>query len=474
MQMNFNFIAGQWQSADSNLEIVVNNPATGEIIGKIPNCGENETTRAIEAAANALSNWQIIGAFERAKYLLNIKSKIEENIDELAMLLTKENGKSITEAKGELQYGADYFLVYAEEAKRMHGEILTSSPGTKVEVQKVAVGVVAMITPWNFPMAMLARKMSAALAAGCTVIAKPDHQTPYSALALAKICEEVGLPMGVFNVVTGEPAAIAKTLMDSKIVKKMSFTGSTAVGKLLIEQSAKTVKKLSLELGGNAPFIVFEDADLEKAVSGAMASKYRNAGQTCVCTNRFLVHESIADKFEELLKEKVKSLKVGNGLEKGVQVGPLINQKAKDKVLRLIDDARKNGAIIEEFGDLQLDTGCFVKPTVISAKNMNLDIFNEEIFGPVAVVYRFKSEQEAIEMANNTEYGLASYFYSEDPARIERVKAGLEYGMIGVNSGRVSSPYAPFGGLKESGYGKEGGAHGLREYFVEKMSFQLY
>lgn len=464
------FINGQFVSNDSNPKVDVLNPATLELVERVESASKEDVLKAIESASAAFRDWKNIGGLARAEYLKKIGARIVETADEYAKILSLENGKSLAEAKGEILYGAAYFEVYAGEAQRIHGEILSSAPGMKIEVTKEPVGVVGAITPWNFPQAMLARKMAAALAAGCTLVAKPDIQTPFSSLLLGKVCEDVGLPKGVVNILTGDPVVIGKTMMDSSDIKKISFTGSTRVGKLLIEQSASSVKKLSLELGGNAPFIVFDDADLDKAVAGAMASKYRNAGQTCVCTNRFLVHESVMEAFMKKFAEKLKAFKVGSASDPESKIGPLINKQAKAKVESLIEDAEASGAKITTVGELPNLPGNFVLPTLVEAPNTEVKVFSEEIFGPVSVFYPFKTEEEAIELANSTEYGLASYFFSESLSRIERVRSQLDYGMLGINCGRVSSPWAPFGGVKESGFGREGGHSGIKEYQYEKMS----
>lgn len=466
------FINGQWIKPEKENWISVINPANLTEVGRVHSADTLEVDLAIEAAKVALEAWKNIGGLARAEYLKLIGRRIVELADEYAVILSQENGKSLSEAKGEILYGASYFELYAGEAQRIHGEILSSSPGSKIEVTREAIGVVAAITPWNFPQAMLARKMAAALAAGCCMVAKPDHQTPFSALLLADICQEVGLPNGVFNILTGEPDVIGEHLMKSSVVRKLSFTGSTRVGKILIEQSARNVKKLSLELGGNAPFIVFEDADLDNAVEAAMASKYRNSGQTCVCTNRFFVHESIMAEFKRKLKENLKTLKLGEGIDSETTMGPLINSNAKKKIEDLLQDASEKGAEITNVGDLPKLAGHFMSPKIVDRVSTEAKIFSEEIFGPVSVLYNFSDESEVIDLANSTEYGLAAYFFTKSISRIESVRSKLDFGMIGVNCGRVSSAWAPFGGVKESGYGKEGGRAGILEYQTEKMSMQ--
>jgi succinate-semialdehyde dehydrogenase/glutarate-semialdehyde dehydrogenase len=466
------FIGGSWCVPEARETEEVLNPATLEKIGEFVCANDEDVHLAIEQAHKALEAWRNIGGHERAKYLRKIESLIKERVDEYAKILVQENGKSLAEAKGEILYGASYFDVYAGEAQRIKGEHYSISPDVEVRLTPEPIGVVAAITPWNFPQAMLARKMAAALAAGCTMVAKPDSQTPYSALLLAEICKDAGLPAGVFNIVTGDAPKIGKILMSSPVVKKMSFTGSTRVGKILAEQSAETLKKLSLELGGNAPFIVFEDADLEAAVEGAMASKYRNSGQTCVCTNRFFVHKSVSEKFVSLFAKKLESLKMGNGLEKDTRIGPLINNAACEKIEELMEDAKSKGASITDVKLTTEEKGYFMSPKILSSVSKDSRIFSEEIFGPVSAVYEFSTEEEVIKLANETNYGLASYFFTKDAKRIHRVRDALAYGMVGVNHGRVSSAWAPFGGVKESGYGKEGGSQGLKEYQVEKMSME--
>ena len=466
------FIDGKWLQPEGRKTEAVINPATLDTIGEVLCVEEKDVEKAIQSAQKALSSWRKIGGHERALYLRKIEKLIKERVDEYAKVLVRENGKSFAEAKGEILYGASYFDVYAGEAQRIKGEHYTISPDVEVRLSPEPIGVVAAITPWNFPQAMLARKMAAALAAGCTMVAKPDNQTPFSALLLAEICKDAGLPSGVFNVVTGDAPKIGKILMSSPTVKKMSFTGSTRVGKILAEQSAENLKKLSLELGGNAPFIVFEDADLEAAVEGAMASKYRNSGQTCVCTNRFFVHKSVSEKFIDLFAKKIEELKMGNGLEKDTKIGPLINKAACEKIEELVKDAKDKGATLTEVNLSTQEKGYFMSPKILKSVTKEARIFSEEIFGPVSAVYEFSTEEEAIKLANSTNYGLASYFFTKDAKRIHRVRDALAYGMVGVNHGRVSSAWAPFGGVKESGYGKEGGAQGLKEYQVEKMSME--
>lgn len=467
------FIAGLWQDGGSDEITEVINPATEEVLAKLSKVSQKDVVSSIEAAEKSFQTWKMTSHSERAEILNKISSLIKERASQYAEVLSLENGKSLAEAKAELLYGAGYFDFYAGQAKQISGRVIEESSEKKLQVVKEPVGVVGMITPWNFPQAMLARKLAAAFAAGCVCIAKPDHQTPLSALLLAKICEEAGIPKGALSVLVGDAEMIGKELMESSVVKKISFTGSTRVGKLLIEQSAKTVKRLSLELGGNAPFIIFESADLDKAVEGALASKYRNSGQTCVCTNRFFVHESLLDSFKNKFSEAIATLKVGSGLEDSVKLGPLINQAAVDKNNRLLEDAKQKGAEVIQMHDLSQKEGFFFPPSLLVSKNKDIDAFQEEIFGPISILYPFTSEEEALKMANSTPYGLASYFYSTDRAQIQRVHDALEFGMVGINSGRISSPLAPFGGIKESGYGREGGEEGIEEYQNLKMSLEL-
>jgi len=463
------FINGQWIGADSGKTFPVTNPATGEIIAEVANCGSAETQRAIEAAAAALPAWRAKTAHQRGRLLRQWHDLIMAKADELGSLMTNEQGKPLAEARGEVRYGASFIEWFAEEGKRAYGDIIPAQQANqRLLVMKEPVGVVAAITPWNFPIAMITRKVAPALAAGCTVVLKPSEETPLSALALAELAQQAGIPDGVLNIITGLNAAeIGQTLTQSPIVRKLSFTGSTAVGKLLLRQCADTVKKVSLELGGNAPFIVFEDADLDAAAEGALASKYRNAGQTCICSNRIFVQESIYDAFLERFTPLVAAQKIGPGAEKGVQIGPLINQKAVGKVQRLLGDALGKGARVLTGGNSA--GGNFFEPTVVADINPGMDIMREEIFGPLAPIIRFSTEAEVVQMANNTEYGLAAYFYGRDVSRIFRVAEALEYGMVGVNTGMISSAVAPFGGVKESGIGREGSFYGLEEFLETKL-----
>lgn len=459
------YLNGQWINSDKKLFFPVKNPFDDSILGQVPKCGAKETRRAIEAAATAFVKWRALTAKQRADFLWRWANLIDENKEDLAILMTLEQGKPIIEARGEIDYGNSFIKWFAEEGRRIYGDvILSNKPNQHLLVIKQPLGVVGAITPWNFPMAMITRKCAPALAAGCTVVLKPGEDTPFSALALAVLAEEAGIPAGVINVITGVPAEIGGELTSNPLVRKISFTGSTAVGKLLMSQSSTTVKKMSLELGGNAPFIVFDDADLDAAVKGAMASKFRNTGQTCVCANRILVQAKVYDAFAEKLLAAVQALKIGNGLDETVQQGPLINEKALVKVEKHIADAVKKGAKILCGGKKHATGKLFFQPTILTDVNKDMLLAREETFGPVAPLFRFDTEEEAIKMANDTEFGLASYFYSRDVHRIWRVCEGLEYGMVGVNEGIVSTEVAPFGGVKESGVGREGSKYGIEEY----------
>ncbi|OJU51656.1 MAG: succinate-semialdehyde dehydrogenase (NADP(+)) [Mesorhizobium sp. 61-13] len=464
-----NLINGEWVQADSGQTIDVINPATGLKIGTVPKAGGAETRRAIEAAEEAFKSFRKTSALERSKLLRKLHDAIMDNQDVLAELLTLEQGKSLTESRGEVGSSAAYVLWFAEEARRTYGDVVPSPwADRRILVTKEPVGVVAAITPWNFPSSMLSRKLGPALAAGCTAVVKPASQTPYSGLAWGALCEEVGFPKGVVNIVTGSAGEIGDELCTNPLVKKITFTGSTEIGKMLIQKSAMTVKKVSMELGGNAPFLVFDDADLDRAVQGAIAAKYRNSGQTCVCTNRFFVQEGIYDKFVEKLAEASKKLKVGSGLDDGVQQGPLIDVKAVEKVEEFIEDAVAKGGKIVSGGKRHALGGSFFEPTVISGAKSNMKFMKDEIFGPIAPVFKFKTEAEAIEQANDTEFGLACYFYTGDLGRAFRVMEGLKYGMVGVNEGIITTPEAPFGGVKESGLGSEGGYQGMTDYLDTK------
>ncbi|MCX8279446.1 NAD-dependent succinate-semialdehyde dehydrogenase [Phyllobacterium sp. 0TCS1.6C] len=464
-----NLIDGAWVAADSGKTIDVINPATGLKIGTIPNSGKAETQRAIDAAAEAFKSWRKTSVLERSKLMRKLHDLILENQDALAELLTMEQGKSLAESKGEVGMSAAYILWYAEEARRMYGDVIPSPwADRRIMITKEPVGVVGAITPWNFPSSMLARKIGPALASGCTVVVKPATQTPYSGLAWGALCEEAGIPKGVVNILTGSATEIGGELTSNPLVRKITFTGSTEIGKILIKQAADTVKKVSMELGGNAPFIVFDDADIDRAVEGAIMAKFRNSGQTCVCTNRFLVQAGIYDRFVEKFAAATDKLKVGDGLESGTQQGPLIDEKAVQKVEEFIDDAKKKGAKIVTGGKRHALGGSFFEPTVIGDAKVDMLFTSEEIFGPVAPVYKFETEQEAIDLANNTQFGLASYFYTQDLGRAFRVSEGLKYGMVGINEGLITTVEAPFGGVKESGLGKEGGHQGIEDYLDTK------
>ena len=466
---NLCLIDGQWLAADDGSRIDVHNPATGEAVGHVPRMGEAETQRAIAAAERAFARWKQQTAEARARLLQRWFELMMENQEDLALIMTSEQGKPLAESRGEIAYAASYVQWFAEEARRIYGSTVPAPWADKrIIVTKEPVGVCAAITPWNFPAAMITRKVAPALAAGCTIIVKPAQQTPLSALAMAELAQRAGIPEGVFSVITGSSRAIGGVLTASMAVRKLTFTGSTEVGRVLAGQCAPTLKKMSLELGGNAPFIVFDDADLDAAVEGAMASKYRNTGQTCVCANRLLVQDGVYDAFMARLKVAVQALKVGNGLEAGVGQGPLIDQAAVDKVEELVADAVKNGAEVVLGGKRHALGGTFYEPTILANATDRMRIAREEVFGPVAPVFRFSTEEEAIRMANDTEYGLAAYFYARDVGRVWRVGEALEYGMVGINSGIISTAVAPFGGVKQSGMGREGGAAGIEEYLGTK------
>jgi succinate-semialdehyde dehydrogenase/glutarate-semialdehyde dehydrogenase len=459
------YIDGQWRDADGGATISVVNPATGRIIGTAPNCGAAETRQAIDAAANAWPAWRARTAKERGAILRKWNDLMLAHIDDLALILTTEQGKPLAEAKGEISIGAAYIEWFAEEARRIYGDVIpTIGNDRRLVVVKEPVGVCAAITPWNFPASMITRKVSPALAAGCTVVIKPAEATPYSAFALAELAHRAGFPPGVLNVITGDAPAIGGEMTSNPTVRKLSFTGSTEVGRLLMQQVAPTIKKISLELGGNAPFIVFDDADLDAAVEGAMISKYRNAGQTCVCANRLFVQDGVYDAFAAKLADKVNGLKVGAGTEAGVTQGPLINREAVEKVEAHVADATAHGASVVTGGKRHALGGNFFQPTVLRDVTADMKIFSEETFGPIAPLIRFKDDAEVVELANRTEFGLASYFYSRDIGRIWRVAEQLEYGMVGVNTGLITTEVAPFGGMKQSGLGREGSKYGIDEY----------
>ena len=463
------FIGGAWCDADDGQTIAVTNPANGETVASVPHMGAAETKRAIDAANAAWPAWRKLPAKERAAILRKWNDLMLENADDLALLMTLEQGKPLAEAKGEVAYAASYFEWFGEEAKRVAGETLASPwPDKRIVVTKEPIGVCAAITPWNFPAAMITRKVAPALAAGCPIVLKPAELTPLSALALAVLAERAGVPKGVFSVVIGDSKAIGGEMTGNPLVRKLSFTGSTAVGRLLMEQCAPTVKKISLELGGNAPFIVFDDADLDAAVEGAIASKFRNAGQTCVCANRLYVQDGVYDEFARKLAVAVGKLKVGDGREEGVTQGPLIEEKAVRKIEQHIEDAQAKGAKLLLGGKRHALGHSFFEPTVLTDVTSSMLVAREETFGPLAPLFRFKTEDEVIAMANDTEFGLASYFYARDIGRVWRVAEAIESGMVGVNTGIISTEIAPFGGVKQSGLGREGSTYGMDDYLVVK------
>ena len=463
------FIDGEWCDANDASTIDVVNPATGERLGTVPHMGKAETQRAIDAANAAWPAWRKKTAKERSAILRTWNDLMLANADDLALIMTAEQGKPLAEAKGEISYAASFIEWFAEEGKRVAGDTLQSPwPDRRIVVTKEPIGVCAAITPWNFPAAMITRKVGPALAAGCPIVVKPAELTPFSALALAVLGERAGLPKGVFSVLTGDSKAIGLEMTSNPIVRKVSFTGSTQVGRILMQQCAPTIKKLSLELGGNAPFIVFDDADVDAAVEGAIASKYRNAGQTCVCANRLYVQDGIYEKFAEKLVAAVSKLKVGNGVEAGVTQGPLIEEKAVVKVEQHIADALSKGARLMMGGKRHELGHSFFQPTVLADVTTSMQVAGEETFGPLAPLFRFKTEDEVIAMANDTEFGLAAYFYSRDIGRVWRVAEALESGMVGVNTGLISNEVAPFGGVKQSGLGREGSVYGMDDYLVIK------
>ena len=463
------YIDGAWVGADGGETIDVNNPATGDILGVVPKLGAAETRRAIEAASAAYPAWRAKTAKERAHILRRLYDLMMANQEDLAVLMTAEQGKPLAESRGEVAYSASFIEWFAEEGKRTYGDVIPQTfADRRIVVIKEPVGVVATITPWNFPSAMITRKVGPALAAGCTVVSKPASQTPYSALALAELAERAGVPKGVFNVITGSAQAIGGEMTSNPTVRKLTFTGSTEVGKTLMEQCARTVKKVSMELGGNAPFIVFDDAQIDAAVTGAMASKYRNTGQTCVSANRILVQEGVYDEFSEKLAAAASKLVVGDGLKGETQQGPLIDENALAKVEDHIGDALAKGARVVTGGKRHALGGTFFEPTVLADVDTQMKIAREETFGPVAPLFRFSTEDEALRLANDTEFGLCSYFYSRDIGRIWRVAEGLETGIVGINEGIISTEVAPFGGMKESGVGREGAHHGIEEYLEVK------
>lgn len=463
------FIDGKWCDADNGRTIAVTDPATGEEIATVPNMGADETARAIASADAALPAWRALTAAARAKILRKLFDLMMENQDALGELLSREQGKPLTEAKGEIAYAASFIEWFAEEGKRAYGDVIPShAADRRIVCLKQPIGVVAAVTPWNFPAAMITRKMGPALAAGCTMVLKPASATPLSALALAVLAEKAGVPAGVFSVVTGSARAIGGELTRNPVVRKISFTGSTEVGRELMRQSADTIKKLSMELGGNAPFLVFDDADVDAAVEGALISKFRNGGQTCVCTNRFYVQDGVYEAFVERLAKRVSAMKLGRGIEDGVDIGPLIDSAAVSKVEEHLQDALAGGAKVIAGGSRSELGGTFFQPTVLSGVTQDMLLAREETFGPLAGVIRFTDEADAIAQANDSEFGLASYFYAKDISRVWRIAEALEAGMVGINTGLISTEVAPFGGVKQSGLGREGSRHGLDDYMEIK------
>ena len=464
-----NYIDGKWVQADSGKTLSVKNPATGEEVGTVPAMGAAETRRAIEAADRAFGAWRALLAKERAAILRKLHGLMLQNTEDLAIIMTAEQGKPLTESRGEIAYAASFIEWFAEEAKRVYGDVIPqTTKGRRLLVFKEPVGVVAAITPWNFPAAMITRKAGPAWAAGCPVVIRPASQTPFSALALAVLAERAGMPAGICNVITGPASETGAELTGNPLVRKLTFTGSTGVGATLLAQCAPSIKKTSMELGGNAPFIVFDDADLDAAVAGAIASKFRNTGQTCVCTNRFLVQAGVYDAFTEKLVAAVGKLKVGNGMDEGVTQGPLINHAAVEKISAHVADAVAHGATVVVGGKSHPLGGNFYEPTVLTGVTPDAEVFRDETFGPLAALLRFETEEEAIRLANDTEYGLAAYFYARDIGRIFRVSEALEVGMVGVNEGIISTEVAPFGGVKASGLGREGSKYGIQDYLEIK------
>ncbi|NDO80138.1 succinate-semialdehyde dehydrogenase (NADP(+)) [Citrobacter sp. NCU1] len=467
------FIAGVWRNADDDATLTVTNPATGATLGRIPNMGAEEARQAVDAASQALPAWRAMTAAQRGMLLKAWHRLILDNTSALAQIMTAEQGKPLAEAEGEIAYAASFIEWFAEQGKRTNGDVIpTPSTDKRLMVIRQGIGVCAAITPWNFPAAMITRKAGPALAAGCTMVLKPANETPFTALALAELARQAGIPAGVINVVTGKSRDIGAVLTGDERVRKLSFTGSTEVGRVLMRQCADSIKKVSLELGGNAPFIVFEDACLDKAVEGALVAKFRNAGQTCVCVNRFYIHHAIYDTFCEKFVARVAALRVGDGSQPGVQTGPLINSDAVQKVQSLLDDALTRGATLLTGGQRHAAGGNFFTPTVIGNVQPGSQLLQEEIFGPVAALVKFDDEQDVIRQANDTIYGLASYFYTNDAARIWRVSEQLEYGMVGINTGLISNEVAPFGGVKQSGLGREGSEYGIEDYLEMKYLCQ--
>jgi succinate-semialdehyde dehydrogenase / glutarate-semialdehyde dehydrogenase len=463
------FVDGQWVNAEDGSTFPVENPFDSSVLGTVPSLGAAETRRAIVAAEKALESWRSLTARERSEILTRWADLCLENRDDLATIMTLEQGKPLAEAKGEITYGTSFIQWFAQEARRVYGDVISSNRGDqRIVVIKQPVGVVVAITPWNFPNAMITRKAAAALAAGCTIVIKPAPETPFSALALAELAQRAGIPAGVFNVITGAATVVGGELTSNPAVRKLSFTGSTEVGRILLEQCAKTIKKTSLELGGNAPFVIFADADLDKAVQGVMISKFRNGGQTCVCANRIFVEDAVYDRFTEKLRAAVLALKVGNGMEKETAIGPLINQDALAKVETHVSDALHRGARVICGGERHSLGGTFYQPTILVDVSPESQLMKEETFGPVAPLIRFSSEEDVIRMCNATEFGLASYFYTRDINRAWRVAEAFEYGMVGINEGLISTEVAPFGGIKQSGLGREGSKYGIEEYLEIK------
>ena len=463
------YINGQWCSAESRARLAIKNPATGDVIAEVAKVGAEETRRAIEAAETAMTAWRAVPAKQRAAILRNWFNLVMENQEDLARIMTVEQGKTLAESRGEVAYGASYIEWFAEQAKRIDGDVIPApGPDKRIVCIKQPVGVCAAITPWNFPNAMITRKAAPALAAGCTIVIKPASETPLSALALAELAERAGIPAGVLNVVVGSSSEIGGELTSNPVVRKLSFTGSTPVGKLLEAQCAATMKKTSMELGGNAPFIVFDDADIDAAVQGALISKYRNSGQTCVCSNRLLVQASIAEEFTARLAKATAELTLGNGLEEGVNLGPLVNEQAVADVDSLVKQTVAAGATLVMGGTPSALGPCFYAPTILTNVTPEMAVFRNEIFGPVAPIVTFNDEAEAIALANDTEFGLASYFYTRDIGRVWRVAEALEYGIVGINEGIISNEMAPFGGVKESGSGREGSKYGMDDYLEIK------
>lgn len=464
-----NYIGGEWVVADSGETFDVENPATGEVIGTVPNCSTSETKRAIEAAHEAFKTFRKVSVKERTAMMRRLRRLIIDNQEVLAQILAEEQGKPIAEARGEVRMSASYVMWFAEEARRVYGETVPSPwADRRIMVTKEPVGVVGAITPWNFPSSMLARKIAPAIATGCTIVCKPAEATPFSGLAWGLMCEKAGVPAGVVNILTGNPVEIGNELTSNPLVRKITFTGSTRVGKILMEQSVPTVKKISMEMGGNAPFIVFDDADIDRAVEGAMASKYRNSGQTCVCSNRIYVQSGIHDKFVEKFVKASEAMKVGQSNEEGVVQGPLINEAAVVKTEQFVADAISKGGKIATGGKRHELGHGFFEPTVITNATLDMNFSKDETFAPIAPIYQFETEEEVIEKANDTEFGLACYFYTQDLGRTYRVMESLEYGLVGVNEGVITTVEAPFGGFKESGVGREGGHQGIQDYLEEK------